>query len=252
MKKKNRIWILPLLLIGTTGILTIGCEKDNISPSSDNITNGKSTAIFSDSKTYETMTDQDGNVYKTITIGTQTWMAENLRTTKYRDGSTISEITENETWLNITIGAYCNYNNTKNIDTIATFGRLYNWYAISDRRNLAPAGWHVPTEYEWSQLIDYLGGDNEAGSKLKEIGNTHWLNLNEDATNKTGFTAIPGGLRHGLGGHFVYIGICGFWWSATELDDELVWRYSMINRNSNVDKYNYKKELGLSVRCVKD
>src|SRR5664280_1230387 len=114
-------------------------------------TNGLTTAIFNNTKTYGTMTDQDGNEYKTITIGTQTWMAENLRTTKYRDGTVIPNISYGA-WDTHFTGAYCTYNNTNDAVSIATHGRLYNWNAVTDSRNIAPAGWHVPTDAEWTTL----------------------------------------------------------------------------------------------------
>src|ERR1035437_8488499 len=123
MKKIIAISVLILFVM----LVINSCKKDNNSPS--NPYNGKTTAVFNPGLTYGTMTDQDGNVYKTISIGTQTWMAENLRTTKYRDGSSMQNVTDNTVWTYLTSGAYCNYNNTKSADTIATYGRLYDWYA---------------------------------------------------------------------------------------------------------------------------
>jgi uncharacterized protein (TIGR02145 family) len=136
-------------------IIFNSCSEDENRPP-ENPTNGKTTAIFSSSVTYGTVTDQDGNVYKTVKIGTQTWMAENLRTTKYNDGKSIENVIVASKWEGLSTGAYGNYNNTTSSDTIATYGRLYNWSAINTGK-LAPKGWHVPTDDEWSVLTRYLG-----------------------------------------------------------------------------------------------
>jgi uncharacterized protein (TIGR02145 family) len=142
----------------------------------------------------QTVKDFEGNVYKTITIGTQTWMADNLRTTKYRNGDAIPEVTDSSAWINLITGAYCNYNNTRNNDTIVSYGRFYNLYAVTDNRNICPTGWHVSTDAEWTTLTDYLGGASVAGDKLKEKGTTHWESPNAGATNEIGFTALPGAI----------------------------------------------------------
>jgi uncharacterized protein (TIGR02145 family) len=236
------------VLIASVAILFSSCSKDD--DDSGSSTNGKTTAVFNSSVTYGTMTDQDGNVYKTVTIGTQTWMAENLRTTTYNDGTSISNVTGATEWGNLTTGAYCNYINTASTDTIATYGRLYNWYAANTGK-LAPAGWHVPTDAEWTTLIEYLGGEDVAGGKLKETGTTHWDSPNTGATNETGFTALPGGLRIYDGG-FSDFGYTGYWWSATENYANYA-RYRRIVFNSN-DVYisSSSMEMGYSVRCVMD
>ena len=178
-------------------------------------------------------------------------MAENLRTTKYRDGSDIPEIVRSESWNSLTEGAYCNYSNAKGVDTIATYGRLYNWHAINDSRNLAPAGWHVPSDTEWFQLTDYLGGLSVAGGKLKEKGTLHWKNPNEAATNETGFTALPDGSRN-YGGPFMDKGNYGYLWSTTETADGFAWYRAWSYDHSAVSRSNYYKTQGFSVRCVKD
>lgn len=212
-------------------MLTISCDKDE--PET------------------EAVTDIDGNVYKTVIIGTQVWMAENLKTTKYRDGSAIPNVIDSTEWANFSTGAYCNYENNANNST--TYGRLYNWYAVSDSRNIAPTGWHVPTDAEWTELTDYLGGESVAAGKLKETGLTHWLEPNEGATNATGFTALPAGYRY-FNGTFANVGSYGYWWSATEdynSTNRVYYRYMRFN-NSTLDVGKYVKELGYSVRCVKD
>ena len=244
--------------MGVCIVFASSCKKvDDNEPSLKNPTNGKTTAVFNSEVTYGTMTDQDGNIYKTVTIGTQTWMAENLRTTKYNDGTAISNVTGATEWANLKTGAYCNYNNTTNTDTIATYGRLYNWHAVNTGK-LAPTGWHVPTDAEWTQLTDYVGGIGAAGGKLKETGATHWILTNNGtanvATNKTGFTALPGGAR-GYFGTYGQVSNSGYWWSSTQHQTyaNYVWARIMVYDLSNVNRvFDVIKEFGFSVRCVKD
>ncbi|MBN2165605.1 MAG: fibrobacter succinogenes major paralogous domain-containing protein [Marinilabiliaceae bacterium] len=236
------------LTIAAMAIVCISCSKDDDNSSSGNSTNGKTTAVFSPNVTYGTMTDQDGNVYKTVTIGTQTWMAENLRTTKYNDDKAIPNVTDGEELSGLTTGAYCNYNNTTSEDTIATYGRLYNWYAVNTGK-LAPEGWHIPTDAEWSTLTNYLGGISIAGGKLKETGTTHWNSPNEGATNETGFTALPSGTFDGT---FFNIGYYCYWWSATEQGTFYAWNRSMGYDYSGVSGSYYFRNYVFSVRCVRD
>ena len=229
-------------------VLTISsCKKED--SISNKPTSGKSTAVFNPNVTYGKMTDQDGNVYKTVTIGTQTWMAENLRTTKYNDGSAIPNVTEDDSWLFLIAGAYCNYNNTTNADTIATYGRLYNWYAVNTGK-LAPKGWRVPTDAEWTTLTDYLGGTIVAGDELKEIDTTHWNSPNTGANNESGFTALPGGYRLDV---FHGIGRSGFWWSDTEASNFYnAFSRDLNNSYGNITRGGNSKEFGVSVRCLRD
>lgn len=255
MKKGKYFTLFQLLIVSLFLVFASSCEKDD-----DNEPNWKTTAVFNPDVTYGTMTDQDDNVYKTVTIGTQTWMAENLRTTIYNDETTIPNITDGDEWGALTTGAYCNYNNTTSTDTIATYGRLYNWYAVNTGK-LAPEGWHIPTDEEWKQLEMYLGlSQSEAnetgprdtvGGKLKEIGTTHWNNGNIEATNETGFTALPGGCRQ-WDGSFDYIGSLGFWLCATEEDFYTTWYRLIYSRNSDLVRSQLVKKIGFSVRCVMD
>lgn len=238
------------LIIATVAITLSSCKKDDTNQLLNNPTNGKTTAEFNSSVTYGTMTDQDGNMYKTVTIGNQTWMAENLRTTKYNDGTLIPFATDKESWSNLDIPAYCNYRNTKNIDTIATFGRLYNWYAVNTNK-LAPTGWHVATDADWTILTTYLGGENTAGGKLKETGTTHWKSYNTIATNSTGFTALPAGYR-GPEGDFYGIREFGFWWSATIYHDNISWGRRVDFFSAYLSHIADYMTAGLSVRCVKN
>jgi uncharacterized protein (TIGR02145 family) len=244
MKKIIKISVLVLFVI----LVIIACKKEK----SDNPTNGKTTAVFNPGLTYGTMTDQDGNEYKTIVIGTQTWMAENLRTTKYRDGTAIPNITDKTAWEALTTGAYCNYNNTTSADTIATYGRLYNWYAATDSRNIAPAGWHVPTDAEWETLIYYLGGFRVAGGKMKETGTTHWISPNTGATNESGFTALPSGLRLGYI-YGTFDNTFGVYLSSTfnNIDFQLLCT-NVLNWDTSALQYAGNKDDGFAVRLVKD
>jgi uncharacterized protein (TIGR02145 family) len=247
MRKKINILINLILIIGTLLMFINCCEKDN----NDSICSPcKTHAVFNPQKTYRTIADIDGNVYKTIVIGTQTWMAENLRATHYRNGDLIPEVTDHEIWMKLNTGAFCNYNNINNIDTIVTFGRFYNWYAVADSRNIAPTGWHVPSDSEWTILIDYLGGDSVAGGKLKETGYTHWITPNVGASNSSGFTAIPGGGQ--LPNGSILILANGLYWSSSEYDDGNSFDREMIYLYSNAYRMKYPKEYGLSIRCISD
>ena len=218
-----------------------------------NITPG-SGITFGPGLTYGSLTDQDGNVYKTISIGTQTWMAENLRTTKYRNGDPIQNVSDSSAWNFLTTGAYCWYLNNE-INNKTVYGALYNWFTVVDSRNIAPAGWHVPTKEEWVTLISNQGFEGAAGKNLKETGNAHWV---EDhfypttATNESGFTALPGGVRDRQFGIFRQLGSYSYYWSTTEYNlHESVGLY-MCNTDTHCLNSPFLKELGFSVRCVKD
>jgi uncharacterized protein (TIGR02145 family) len=201
------------------------------------------TGIYKDAK------DADGNVYKTVTIGSQVWMAENLKTTKYNTGEEIPLISDNTEWSNLTTGAYCWYNN----DSAAyenPYGKLYNWYTVNTGI-LCPLGWHIPTNAEWIVLADYLGGVLVAGGKIKETGTVHWLSPNVGATNESGFTGLPGGIRYN-NGTFGYMNWNGFGWSSTEYDsvDALYRDYRYDNPYFGFA--HYPKKTGFSIRCIKD
>jgi uncharacterized protein (TIGR02145 family) len=214
--------------------------------------NSPSTGVFNTSVTYGSLTDQQGNVYKTVTIGEQTWMAENLRTTIFRNGESIPEVKENPEWKNLTRAAYCNYGNEQSAEKTATNGRLYNWFAVSDVRAIAPAGWHVATDADWKNLTNALGGESVAGGKLKEAGNTHWKAPNTSATNSSGFTAQPAGRREYTDGSFINSGFNAFWWTSSPYNPDYSW-YRQVNYDAAfVNPANFHKQYGFSVRCVKD
>ena len=193
-----------------------------------------------------TVTDIDGNVYNTVTIGTQIWMVENLKTTKYNDGTSIPNVTDYTEWGALTTGAYCWYNN--NASNKSPYGALYNWYSVNTGK-LAPVGWHVPTFAEWTTLNTVIGG---VAGKLKETGTDHWASPNTGATNETGFTALPGGSRNG--GYlaaFTGLGLSGYWWSTRDdntggAGEALMYNFDVISQYASV------KWIGSSVRCVKD
>lgn len=196
-----------------------------------------------------TVTDRDGNVYKTVKIGNQVWMAENLKVTRYRNGESITNLKEDNEWTSATFGAWCDYSNMA--ENGNKYGHLYNWYAVRDGRNIAPVGWHIPTDPEWTTLKNYLGGESVAGGKLKETGVLNWISPNTGATNETGFTALPGGIR---GSTFDSIGILGIWWSST-LFSELSGNVDLRTIYNNSSYFNFNlgsMNTGCSVRCIKD
>jgi len=197
------------------------------------------------------ITDKDGNTYKTVYIGTQQWMAKNLKVSKYNDGTIIPNITDNTQWLNLTSGAWCYYDN--NAANNAKYGKLYNWYAVSPttngNKNICPTGWHVPTDAEWWVLTDYLGG--VTGGKLKEVGTTNWYSPNTDATNTSLFTGLPGGFR-GSNGEYNYVGFNGYWWSSSENFTNYAWYRSLYFNSEDTRRSNDYKMNGFSVRCLRD
>jgi uncharacterized protein (TIGR02145 family) len=205
--------------------------------------------IFNTDLTYGSVSDVDGNIYKTIQIGTQNWMAENLKTTKYNDGNPIPDVTNFTEWSNLTTGAYCWYRNDA-LSYKDTYGALYNWFTINTGL-LCPSGWHIPADTEWTTLFTYLGGTWIAGSKIKEIGTTHWMDPNPGATNESGFTALPAGDLQILGdpdfSGWAGPGGQGRWWSASASINIALSDGANVN-NSEI----YYKQSGFSVRCLKD
>lgn len=206
-----------------------------------------------DAKLGVTIQDVDGNSYKTVVIGTQHWMAENLKTTKFNDGSSIDYVVDNTLWSNSKKGAWCYYEHYTANDQ--KYGKMYNWYAVSTytngNKNVCPKGWHIPTDSEWSVLVEYLGGASIAGGKLKEAGTSNWITPNKDAVNTALFSGIPGGYR-GYSGNFFYSNFDGYWWSATEVNSSNAWDRSLNYSTSEVKRGNSSKGKGLSVRCIKD
>jgi len=204
--------------------------------------------IFNPDLVYGTMTDQDGNEYKTITIGTQTWMAENLRTTKFNDGSDIPLVTDYAAWSSLTTPGYCWLNDDEANKVI--YGAFYNFFTVNTGK-LAPVGWHVATDAEWTALLYYEGGLDVAGGKLKEIGTTHWLSPNKGATNETGFTALPAGERF-ENGYLTGLADISCWWSSTVNNSAEAWIFDLGYNYPGANRESASKIQGFSVRCIKD
>jgi len=214
----------------------------------------------------QTITDIDGNVYTIISIGDQFWMAENLRTTRYRNGDIIPNITDNQEWQSLTTGAWVIYDNDHSQDT--TYGKLYNWYAVDDERGLCPEGWHVPSDEEWKKFELYLGmpkqsideegfrGSNEGGKikSTRTVPDPHprWNTPNLAATNETGFSAVPGGYRNVHGyydgkGSYAY-----FWPSLPGISKIFSWNRELASNESGISRGRFDKRSGFSVRCIRN
>jgi len=230
MKKSFILWFLPLSMLCMAG----SCEKCDPPPPSDN--------VF----------DSDGNTYKTVTIGSQVWMAENLKTTKYNDGTVIPLVTDATAWSKLSTPAYCWYNNDAATNK-NTYGTLYNWYTVNTGK-LCPTGWHVPSETEWNTLLTYVGGIDIAAGKLKETGTVHWNIPNAGATNEYGFTALPGGCR-AAGTDTYNMGEDGYWWFSTSyynLADDRAYFIAFSRQLPYATIQSINIKFGLSVRCLKD
>jgi uncharacterized protein (TIGR02145 family) len=239
----------PIVLGGQSCTVSINVADESQSSGINFTSNGSPVGVFQNN-----VSDVDGNTYKTVKIGTQIWMAENLKTSKYNDGTTIPNITDDTQWLKSTAGAWAYYNN--DAANNAKYGKLYNWYAVSKttngNKNVCPTGWHVPTDAEWTVLMDYLGGENVAGGKLKEVGTTNWKSPNKGATNVSLFTGLPGGSRSSASGYYDFIGYYGNWWSSTEYNTGLAWYRLLHYGIGDADRNYFFKEDGFSVRCLRD
>lgn len=216
-------------------ILVIGCTKDD--------------------KTNET---SSANI-PSITIGNQIWTTKNLDVATYSDGTVIPEVKDPNAWANLTKGAWCYYNNEA--ANGPTYGKLYNWYAVtgiwneasktdaSQRKKLAPTGYHIPSDLEWNTLITYLGGESVAGGKMKAA--SIWNSPNTEATNTSGFTGLAGGALYG-NGTFNYAGNSGYWWSSSEYYAAFAWDRTLACDTGNAYRLYYLKTTGFSVRCIRD
>lgn len=228
MKKRPLIEVHLIILSVLFLMLLNSCKKDE-----------DDTAV----------TDIDGNVYNTVTIGSQVWLKENLKTTKYNDGDEISNIKDGTAWSNLTTGAYCDFENRS--DYSATYGRLYNWYAVNTGK-LCPTGWHIPSADEFTTLITFLGGQDIAGGKLKEQGTSHWLTPNTGATNESKFTALPANHRLKEGTWDGTSNNGGHWWTSTSSTATNAWYYRMRFDNTIANLVDDHKTYGFSVRCLKN
>ncbi len=229
MKPTRLVRVYSLSIIVLFFVLLSGCKKEKDIP--------------------ETVTDIDGNIYQTVTIGNQVWLVENFKSAKYNDGTSIPLVTGNTEWINLSTPGYCWYDN--DIANKEPYGALYNWYA-GQTGKLCPTGWHVPSDKEWTALTDFLGGEGIAGGILKEAGTSHWDTPNTGATDESGFTALPGGFR-GAQGTCYYIGYWCQYWTSTSPFESVAYYRQMAADSEGVDngKGNAIQRLcGLSVRCL--
>ena len=194
--------------------------------------------------------DIDKNTNKTVKIGEQEWMSENLNAGHFRNGSPITEAKSNEEWIKyVKAGqaAWCYYEN--DAENGKKYGKVYNWYAVNDPRGLAPEGWHIPSDEEWTKLIDYLGGWKVAGSKMKSTSG--WTE-DGNGSNESGFLGLPGGYRDDNNGSCANIGNDGYWWSSTELGKGSAWSRALDYNDDNIDRHGNHKDYGFSVRCIRN
>ena len=228
------------------GLLTfVGCKKDEgTTNTNSNNTNSSSSGIQYGAGAK----DIDGNTYQSVIIGNQEWMVENLRTSKYSDGTSIPNVTSNTAWSNLSTGAWSYYNNSSSND--ATYGKLYNWYAVETSK-LCPTGWHVPTDAEWTVLTDYLTANGHNGTEGTALKSTSGWNSGVNGTDDYGFLGLPGGYRSFVG-DFYYIGSSGSWWSSSQDGAGTVWGRHLTIANDNVYKGFNDEESGFSVRCLRD
>lgn len=198
-----------------------------------------------------TVKDNEGNEYSTVVIDDQEWMRENLRVSKYNDGSTIRHVYEKEAWAKMESGAW-----TYHIgDDGKVYGKLYNWYAVNDKRGICPKGWHVPTDKEWNIMINRFKGIHLAGAKLKSTATVpddhpRWIGPNANATDQSDFSAIPGGIIT-PDGEFKFLGSFGAYWTNSETHGENAWKYGMSYNDTKIYRHRRSKKYGYSVRCVR-
>ena len=211
---------------------------------------GNSTTFTTLSLNPNDVTDIDGNVYHTVTIGTQVWLVENLKVTHYRNGDTIAHGTATEhTNSKGSIGKYWNYNNNDSLGMI--YGHLYNFYAVTDPKLIAPLGWHIPSDADWTALANYLGADSIVGGALKETGTVHWISPNTGATNASGFTALPGGAYNSITGFFSFLGYGASLWTSTPDINSYAWARSLLNNSTYMNRGTIPQFSGASIRCIK-
>ena len=196
----------------------------------------------------------------TVTICSQIWLTKNLSTSKYKNGDSIPHVTDSAAWLSLTTGAWCWYKNDS-ATYAATYGKLYNWYAANDPRGLAPTGYHIPTDLEWNVLVKCIDAaadtslsiqSTTAGGALKEAGTLNWVTPNTGATNSSGFTALPGGLRSSTNSAFLNLGSYAYFWTASESDLTSAKYHRLYSQDANAYRNTRPKTAGLSVRCIKD
>ncbi|MCX6266447.1 MAG: fibrobacter succinogenes major paralogous domain-containing protein [Bacteroidetes bacterium] len=242
-----------------TSIMT-GLVADTLYYARAYASNGKGTA-YGNIQSFRTMktvvyqiTDIDGNIYHAVKIGLKSWLRENLRVTRYRTGDTIPVVALDTKWKALITGARCSYENLSS--NSSTYGYLYNWHASNDSRGICPTGWHVPSEAEWTELANSLGGSSVAGGLMKTTGTIEggtglWYAPNTDATNSSGFTGLPGGYRINYG-TFYSIWNVGYFWSSSDTSSMNAWNYILDANNGELNHIVNLKTNGMSVRCCKD
>jgi uncharacterized protein (TIGR02145 family) len=233
MNKGSFVIYTGLSLILLTSLLS-GCNKNE---------------TLNDPVTYGSVSDAEGNVYKTTTIGSQTWMAENLRSIKLTDGTVIPHVTDNNTWSNLTTPARSYYSNDS-VNAKSIYGGLYNWYTVQTNK-LCPTGWHIPSDAEFITLATSLGVDSLAGGKLKDSNSINWFIPNTNATNSTGFTALACGYRF-YNGSYQNLGYSGNWWSSTEYSATSARYFYLVYNQGNTGRNYIDKQYGFSVRCIRN
>jgi uncharacterized protein (TIGR02145 family) len=247
-----------LFTICFSALVFMACDKNENDANNNSPETNDSSFQFNPNLTYGIMNDNDGHTYKTIQIGAQTWMAENLRTTKYRNGTSLVNITDSVAWKDTKEGAWCYYNNDLGNDTL--YGKLYNWYAVIDSGGLCPSGWHVPTDAEWNVLAKQVDPsadttlccNNAAGGSMKSTGTQYWESPNRNATNSSGFSGLPGGSRSLTSTSFTYFEQTGYWWSSTETIIKTGQARFLFYFDGALTRFNADKSNGFSVRCLKD
>jgi uncharacterized protein (TIGR02145 family) len=223
----------------------LGHDFDNLAQSSCSKTGGLSVRCLRD-----TILFSSSGYTQTVTIGSQVWTSTNLNVETYRNGDLIPQVKDKEAWGNLTTGAWCYYDNDSSNGT--KYGKLYNWFAVNDPRGLAPKGYHIPTDAEWTTLTDYLGGENKAGIKMKSLRGWESYDVSGKGTNSSGFSGLPGGGR-GYSGGFGTIGDGGNWWSSSdEGTDNSAWYRNLVSSDGNVSQHSNDRRVGFSVRCLRD
>lgn len=240
-------------VVATVNCILVDCYSEEIYGCTDPeaLNFNPEATVDDDSCEYDDVcVDFDGNIYETVQIGNQVWMAENLKVTHYNNGDEIPNITGNGEWGTLLSGAYCNYYNNQN--NVVTYGRLYNWYAIDDDRGVCPEGFHIPADGEWTELTEFLG--DAAGSQLAGYADL-WSDgglENDPAFGSSGFSGLPGGYRFGYNGYYYSLGEVGCFWTSTADNDNSAWNWLLHYVTSSINRYSSSKQIGFSIRCIHD
>jgi uncharacterized protein (TIGR02145 family) len=230
------------------GDITDTNSDDNTTDTNSNDDTADTINITSSIQYGNGVTDVDGSTYQSVIIGEQEWMAENLRTSKYSDGTDITNVIEGYEWEDLNTGAWCHYDNNSDNDT--TYGKLYNWYSVETSK-LCPTDWHVPTDADWTVLIDYLGANGHNGTQVTALKAISGWSGSENGTDDYGWNGLPGGVRFDYGG-FHLVRSSGYWWSSSLHSGSNAWFRGLYLQSEEVDRdFSHKKD-GFSVRCLRD